>query len=181
MPYCKGCHNEFAFSYINTNGYCKNCEDERARMRERLTAGMPKEEPKAPPPKMRQKHRSEIVMTTEAALDIPITRRLGIVTAEAVVGMNIIKDIMLEVRDLVGGRSKAQQNAMRDIKEELFNQLRDDATRLNADMIVGVDLRFSNFGNKGNAILATAIGTAVKVAKGGGANLPTTDNIQSTR
>jgi len=36
---------------------------------------------------------------------------------------------------------------------------------LNADMIVGVDLRFSDFGSRGNAILATAIGTAVEVQK----------------
>jgi uncharacterized protein YbjQ (UPF0145 family) len=72
---------------------------------------------------------------------------------------------VLEVRGLVGGRSKTQQNAMRDIKEELFDQLRDDAARLNADMVVGVDLRFSDFGSRGNAILATAIGTAVQVQK----------------
>lgn len=117
-----------------------------------------------------------MVMTTEAALDVPITQRLGIVTAEAVVGMNILKDKMLEVRDLVGGRSKTHQNAMRDIKEELFDRLRDDAARLNADMIVGVDLRFSDFGSRGNAILATAIGTAVSVGRGDTANPATTDD-----
>ncbi len=160
-------YKQFNFSDLNSNGYCATCAEERARMKERLAAGMPQEEPKPkrPAPMTRHERRSKMVMTTEAALDIPITQRLGIVTAEAVVGMNIIKDMMLEVRDLVGGRSKTQQNAMRDIKEELFDRLRDDAARLNADMVVGVDLRFSDFGSRGNAILATAIGTAVQVQK----------------
>lgn len=168
MSACHGCYKQFNFSDLNSNGYCKTCAEERARMKERLSAGMPQEEPKPkrPAPMTRQERRSKMVMTTEAALDIPITQRLGIVTAEAVVGMNIVKDMMLEVRDLVGGRSKTQQNAMRDIKEELFDRLRDDAARLNADMVVGVDLRFSDFGSRGNAILATAIGTAVQVQKG---------------
>lgn len=176
MPYCKGCHNEFSFSYLNTNGYCVQCADERGEILKKIgvnhgnAASKAKNAPLAPgrPP-------ASIVMTTETALDIPITQRLGIVTAEAVVGMNIIKDMMLEVRDLVGGRSKTQQNAMRDIKEELFDRLRNDAARLNADMVVGVDLRFSDFGSRGNAILATAIGTAIKVEKDGKAN-PTTTN-----
>ena len=167
MSACHGCYKQFNFSDLNTNGYCKACAEERARLKERLSAGLPKEEPKpkAPTPVTRHERRSKMVMTTETALDIPITKRLGIVTAEAVVGMNIVKDMMLEVRDLVGGRSKMQQNAMRDIKEELFDRLRDDAARLNADMVVGVDLRFSDFGSRGNAILATAIGTAVQVKK----------------
>lgn len=168
MPACHGCYKQFNFFDLNSNSYCMTCAKERARLKERLSARLPVEEqkPKAPPPITRQERRAKMVMTTETALDIPITKRLGIVTAEAVVGMNIIKDMMLEVRDLVGGRSKTQQSAMRDIKEELFDRLRDDAARLNADMVVGVDLRFCDFGSRGNAILATAIGTAVQVQKG---------------
>ncbi|MBC7154581.1 MAG: heavy metal-binding domain-containing protein [Rhodobacteraceae bacterium] len=165
MPACHGCHKQFNFPDLDANWYCDACAAERARIRRNLTATMPSEpsKPKIPPPTTHQERRKSIVMTTETALDIQIKRRLGIVTAEAVVGMNVFKDLMFEMRDLVGGRSKTQQNAMRDVRDELFNRLKDDAAQMKADMIVGVSLRFSDFGSRGNAILAAAIGTAVQI------------------
>lgn len=165
MPACHGCYSQYNFSDLNSNGYCKSCAEERARIAARINAGLqkPDTKPKTPAPKLRENRRSKIVMTTETALDIPITHRLGLVSAETVVGMNIFADMMLEVRDLVGGKSKTQQNAMRQIKNQLFDRMRDDASRKNADMIIGISLRFSDYGSRGSAILATAIGTAVMV------------------
>jgi uncharacterized protein YbjQ (UPF0145 family) len=167
MPACHNCYKRFRFMDLDPNGFCTSCAEERQRLKEKFAASRPtdEQETKTPAPLSRHERRTQMVMTTETALDIPVTRRLGIVTAETVVGMNILKDMMFEVRDLVGGTSKTQQAAMRNIKDELFNRLRDDAVQLNADMIIGVTLRFSDFGSRGNAILATAIGTAVQVGK----------------
>ena len=46
-----------------------------------------------------------VVLTTEAAPSLNITKRIEIVTAECAFGMNIFKDLFAGVRDIVGGRS----------------------------------------------------------------------------
>ena len=48
-----------------------------------------------------------ILLTTETAPNLNITKRIEIVTAECAFGMNIFKDLFASVRDIVGGRSEA--------------------------------------------------------------------------
>ena len=48
-----------------------------------------------------------IVTTTPAVDGRPIQEYLGVVTGEAIIGANILKDILAAVRDVVGGRSQA--------------------------------------------------------------------------
>lgn len=159
MPACRSCYNQFPFTDLTIDGFCETCARERARLSENL----PKQPAptRRPRPKTREDLRAQIVMTTETVLDRAIAKRFGIVSAEAVVGMNIFKDLALEIRDIVGGRAKLQQDEMRKIKVELFDIMRRDADKLGANMIVGVSLSFSDFGARGGAILATALGTAV--------------------
>ena len=47
-----------------------------------------------------------IMVTTETHLDIGISQRIGIVTAECAYGMNVFKDVFAGIRNIVGGRSK---------------------------------------------------------------------------
>lgn len=163
MSTCHGCYKPYNFRDLNSNGYCCDCAKERQRIKDNLTTTPPARElpPKHPKPISQDEMRSKIVLTTETALDIPISKRLGIVSAEVIVGMNILKDLALEISDVVGGKSKIQQAAMSDLKEELFDQLRADALKLSANMIVGISLSFADYGYRRSAILATAIGTAV--------------------
>ena len=52
---------------------------------------------------------------TETAPNLPITKRIEIVTAEVAFGMNIFKDLFAGIRDIVGGRSEAVQVTMIEI------------------------------------------------------------------
>ena len=45
-----------------------------------------------------------VMLTTETAPNLNITKRIEIVTAECAFGMNIFKDLFAGVRDIVGGR-----------------------------------------------------------------------------
>ena len=106
-----------------------------------------------------------IVLTT--ADSVPrreITEVVEIVSAEVAVGMNIFKDILSAVRDVVGGRAGAVQDTLRDLRGQALEELRQEASRVGADAVVGVDLDYSEFSGGGRSMLfIVANGTAVKL------------------
>lgn len=105
---------------------------------------------------------SRIILTTESAPDLPIDRRLDIVTAEVVIGLHIFKDIATAFRDAFGGRSKVMQNGLRDARKIALDELRREAALLGADAVVAVDLDYSEISGIGkNMLFLVASGTAV--------------------
>ena len=84
-----------------------------------------------------------IVVTTETHIDVPIEKRLGVVSAEVVFGLNIFKDIFSAFSDFFGGRNKSLQNALKEAKELVLSELRREAASLNADAIIAVDFDYS--------------------------------------
>lgn len=107
-----------------------------------------------------------ITVTTETYTDLVIETRLGIVTAECAYGMNVFKDIFAGLRNIVGGRSKAVQQTMRDARETVLYELKQEAHRLGADAVVAVDLDYVQIGDGGwSMVMLVASGTAVKVEK----------------
>lgn len=111
-----------------------------------------------------------IIVTTETHTDLDIRERLGIVTAECAYGMNAFKDLFAGVRNVFGGRSKAVQDTMRDARETVLYELKQEAARLGADAVIAVDLDYVQIGDGGwSMVMLVASGTAVKVE---GAGLP---------
>jgi len=117
-----------------------------------------------------QQHREEqvqeissILLTTETAPDLNITKRIEIVTAECAFGMNIFKDLFASVRDIVGGRSKAVQQTMRDSRRTALYELKKEAYEVGANAVVGVDLDYMELSSGGAMVLLVASGTAVVV------------------
>jgi uncharacterized protein YbjQ (UPF0145 family) len=103
-----------------------------------------------------------MILTTETAHNLPVGERLGIISAEIVVGMNVFKDFFAGVRNVVGGRSSTVQNALRDIRVQALDELKREAATLGADAVVGVDLDYNEIGATGSTMLMlVASGTAV--------------------
>ena len=104
-------------------------------------------------------------MTTTATVPNRETKEVvNIITAEVAVGMNIFKDIFSAVRDVVGGRAGAVQDTLRDLRNQALEELREEAARVGADAVVGVDLDYSEFSGGGRSMLfIVANGTAVKL------------------
>ena len=46
-----------------------------------------------------------LLTTTPTFEGSPIQKYIGIVTSEAIIGANIVKDLFADIRDIVGGRS----------------------------------------------------------------------------
>ena len=106
---------------------------------------------------------SSIVLTTETAPNLNITKRIEIVTAECAFGMNIFKDLFAGVRDFVGGRSEAVQKTMRDSRKSVLHELKKEAYEVGANAVVGVDLDYVELSNAGSMVMLVASGTAVVI------------------
>lgn len=104
-----------------------------------------------------------ILLTTETAPNLPIIKRIEIVTAECAFGMNIFKDLFAGVRDIVGGWSEAVQKTMRDSRRTALYELKKEAHAVGANAVVGVDLDYVEPRSAGSMVMLVASGTAVVI------------------
>lgn len=102
-------------------------------------------------------------MTTTSTLqDRQITQYLGVVSSEVIIGANFIKDIAASLTDFFGGRSTTYENTLKQAKDAVMQEIMNDAARMGANAIIGIDLDYETIGS-GNMLMVTAAGTAVKV------------------
>ena len=101
--------------------------------------------------------------TTPSIEGKPILDYMGIVTGEAIIGANIVKDILAAVRDVVGGRAGAYEKALRTARQDALREMAHHAESLGEDAVVGVDLDYEVLGRSGSMLMVTTAGTAVKL------------------
>ncbi len=104
-----------------------------------------------------------ITTTTNNIDGRKVAQYLGIVTGEAIIGANIFKDILAGVRDIVGGRSGAYEDALRSAREEALREMIEEARGRGADAVIGVDIDYEVLGKTGGMLMVTSAGTAVKL------------------
>ena len=105
---------------------------------------------------------SMTVSTTPTLEGRPITEYLGIVTGEAILGANIVKDLFAGVRDIVGGRSGTYERELASARSIALAELAQNAAAMGADAVVAVDLDYETLGQGGSMLMVTASGTAVR-------------------
>ncbi|HRF94461.1 MAG TPA: YbjQ family protein, partial [Aggregatilineales bacterium] len=79
-----------------------------------------------------------IITTTPNIEGQQITKYLGIVSGETILGANVFRDIGASWRNFFGGRAKAYEASLREAKEMALTDLVNQATQLGANAIVGV-------------------------------------------
>ena len=104
-----------------------------------------------------------IVTSTDTVEGRRITQYLGMVAGEAILGVNMFRDLFSGIRDIVGGRAGGYQNALRDAREAAFTDLQDAARALGADAIVGVDIDYEVLGKENGMLMVSINGTAVRL------------------
>ena len=106
-----------------------------------------------------------IITTTDEVAGYDVTGYLGIVAGEAVLGVNVFKDIFAGLRDIVGGRSGGYQGSLREAREAALADLEASAADLGADAVVGLDLDYEVLGQNNGMLMVSANGTAVKLRR----------------
>ena len=104
-----------------------------------------------------------IITTTPTVEGKTIFEYKGLVSGEAILGVNIFKDLFAGIRDIVGGRSGSYEKELRNAQQIAMQELEQRAAELGADAVVGVDLDYEALGADGSMLMVTVSGTAVKL------------------
>ncbi len=85
----------------------------------------------------------------------------GVVTGEAILGVNIFRDFFASIRDIVGGRTASYEKVLTDTRSEAFKELSERAKELGADAVVGCDIDYEVLGKSNGMLMVSVSGTAV--------------------
>ncbi|MBB6454848.1 uncharacterized protein YbjQ (UPF0145 family) [Salirhabdus euzebyi] len=102
-----------------------------------------------------------IVTTTSTLQNREITEYLDLVYGEAIMGANVVRDFLAGISDIVGGRSGTYEGKLAEGREIAVKEMKEKATRLGADAIIGIDLDFETL--RDGMMMVVASGTAVKL------------------
>ena len=103
-----------------------------------------------------------LLTTTPNIQGREITQYFGIVSGETIIGANLFKDFFSFFRDIVGGRASSYESVLREAKESALQEMSDQAARMGANAVIGIDLDFETVGANGSMLMVTAAGTAVR-------------------
>ena len=102
-----------------------------------------------------------LITTTSQISGTEITEYKGIVNGEVILGANVFRDIMASIRDFIGGRSAAYEEVLKKAKEEALREMQQEAKKLGANAIIGIDLDYELIGT--GMLMVAASGTAVVI------------------
>jgi len=102
-----------------------------------------------------------LVTTTPSVEGARIAAYQGVVSGEAVLGANFVRDWFASIRDIIGGRSGSYEKVLRGARDEALREMREEAQRLGANAVVGVHVSYGALGASDSMMMVTATGTAV--------------------
>jgi uncharacterized protein YbjQ (UPF0145 family) len=102
-----------------------------------------------------------IVTTTPDVAGRNVSEYLGIVLGEAVIATSWRRDILAGLKGIAGGRSGAYEDNVREGREVALREMQEEAEKLGADAVIGVDLDFEAVSD--DMMMVSASGTAVKL------------------
>jgi uncharacterized protein YbjQ (UPF0145 family) len=102
-----------------------------------------------------------IVSTTSTLQGKEVEQYMGVVSGEAIMGANVVRDFLASVTDVIGGRSSAYENKLAEGREIALREMEDKARSLGANAVIGVDLDFETL--REGMMMCIATGTAVRI------------------
>ena len=103
-----------------------------------------------------------MLMTTTTVIEgKPVSRYLGIVTGEAIIGANVFRDLLAGVRDIVGGRSGTYEKGLAEARDVAMKEMEARAHALGANAVIGIDLDYEVLGQNNGMLMVSVSGTAV--------------------
>jgi uncharacterized protein YbjQ (UPF0145 family) len=106
----------------------------------------------------------QMLMSTTTVIEgRPVSRYLGVVTGEAIIGANIFRDLFASIRDVVGGRSATYEKALGEARDLALKEMQTRAEALGANGVIGIDLDYEVLGQSNGMLMVSVSGTAVVV------------------
>ena len=103
-----------------------------------------------------------MLMSTTSFLEgRPVSRYLGVVTGEAIIGANIFRDMFATVRDIVGGRSGTYEKALAEARDVAMKDMEAKAQELGANAVIAIDVDYEVLGQNNGMLMVAVSGTAV--------------------
>jgi uncharacterized protein YbjQ (UPF0145 family) len=102
-----------------------------------------------------------ILTTTNVIEGRPVRDYLGIVTGEAIMGANVVRDFMASITDVIGGRSGAYEQQLQQAREICLGEMSRNAEQLGANAVIGIDLDYEVV--REGMLMVTCSGTAVRL------------------
>jgi uncharacterized protein YbjQ (UPF0145 family) len=102
-----------------------------------------------------------LMSTTSVIEGRPVSRYLGVVTGEAIIGANIFRDMFATVRDIVGGRSATYERALAEARDVALNEMQARAQELGANAVIAIDVDYEVLGQSNGMLMVAVSGTAV--------------------
>ena len=103
-----------------------------------------------------------IMLTTECAHSLPVESRLGLVSGQCVVGLNVLRDVTALFKDLTGKRLDTAEAKYAEARSAVIAQLEAQAQELGAHAVVGIQFTHGELTGGEKAMLTcVAVGTAV--------------------
>ncbi len=104
-----------------------------------------------------------LLTTTPTIEGRPIREYRGVVTGEAIIGANFVKDFFASMRDTFGGRCDMYEDVLREAKDNALDEMSKRAERMGCNAVVGIDLDYETVGASGSMLMVTCSGTAVVI------------------
>ena len=114
--------------------------------------------------KIRNQEKKDFFVTTETSIDLPIEKRIEVISAQRIYGINLIKDIFALIRDIVGGRVNSLETALNTAHDEIIIDLKEKAYQYGGNAIIGLKVEHTyNNADNGSILSVYATGTVVKL------------------
>lgn len=102
-----------------------------------------------------------LLATTPILQGQEIDRHLGLVFGDVVLGVNVVKDLLGGLRDIVGGRSGTYEQELAAARDSALQGLVGQARALGAEAVIGIAVAYEVVGPNGGMLTVSASGTAV--------------------
>jgi uncharacterized protein YbjQ (UPF0145 family) len=109
-----------------------------------------------------------IYSTTSHLQGREVEAYLGVVFGDSVLGVNLIKDFLGGLRDIVGGRSGTYERELGAARDAAMQNLTEQARSIGADGILGIQMSYQVLGANNGMLMVSATGTAVRLKRESG-------------
>ena len=102
-----------------------------------------------------------LVVTTPTVEGAPAKQYIGMVSGEAISGVNMFKDFGANLSNMFGGRASQYEEEICNASATAVNEMCARAQAMGANAVVGVKVDYFTAGSDGGMLAAIATGTAV--------------------